>query len=303
MATVPLSADAENVLDHLHRTRSPVQHTKTAVKSACHLTDPQRLDATLKELFNRKYMLELSDGALELTREGIAAAKERRDSKSKKSSTTVIQNFDKVENSRITTTGILKTALTTGKDKAPAKETTRDSASHEIMSTPTSFHALTGIGSQPVSPFDEKIDMNAQTLPESENPIPSFRHHPLRFTGQILGVNERNKQATEFGVRFTLTFEDHPDALPIPLIDKDILGRSRHTDIWIRHDNYISQQHCRFTIKKVKSGYELFVEDLASRNGTRVGEKILQAYTVTPLKHGDRLRVGKTTLIISLLAE
>jgi pSer/pThr/pTyr-binding forkhead associated (FHA) protein len=302
MATVPLSADAENVLDHLHRTRSSVQHTKTAVKNACHLTDPQRLEATLKELFNQRYMIELSDGALELTREGIAAAKERRDSKGKKGGTTVIQNFDKVENSRISTTGIRTTALI--KEKAPPKEKAVEPPLHEITITPTSFHALTGIsGSHTVPAFDEKTDMNAQTLPESENPIPSFRHHPLRFTGQILGVSERNKQATEFGVRFTLTFEEHPDALPIPLIDKDILGRSRHTDIWIRHDNYISQQHCRFTIKKVKSSYELYVEDLSSRNGTKVGEKILQPYTVTPLKHGDRLRVGKTTLIISLLAE
>ncbi len=68
-----------------------------------------------------------------------------------------------------------------------------------------------------------------------------------------------------------------------------IIGRSSASDIVLKSDDYVSGRHARLT----RHGGLLYVEDLGSTNGTFVnGKKTVGA---TPLRDGDRVRVGSTT--------
>lgn len=67
------------------------------------------------------------------------------------------------------------------------------------------------------------------------------------------------------------------------------IGRSSASDIVLKNDDYASGQHARLT----RHGGLLYVEDAGSTNGTYVnGRKTVGA---TPLRSGDRVRVGSTT--------
>ncbi|QYJ16227.1 hypothetical protein Rxycam_02059 [Rubrobacter xylanophilus DSM 9941] len=67
------------------------------------------------------------------------------------------------------------------------------------------------------------------------------------------------------------------------------IGRSSASDIVLKSDDYVSGRHARLT----RHGGLLYVEDLGSTNGTFVnGRKTVGA---TPLRDGDRVRVGSTT--------
>ena len=67
------------------------------------------------------------------------------------------------------------------------------------------------------------------------------------------------------------------------------IGRSAASDIVLKSDDYASGRHARLT----RHGGLLYVEDTNSTNGTYVnGRKTIGA---TPLKSGDRVRVGSTT--------
>jgi predicted component of type VI protein secretion system len=67
-----------------------------------------------------------------------------------------------------------------------------------------------------------------------------------------------------------------------------VLGRSPECDIPV-HDILLSRRHCRLTPSS--DGWLLI--DLASRNGTCIGDQTVEQCR---LKHGDVIRVGKTTL-------
>ena len=65
-------------------------------------------------------------------------------------------------------------------------------------------------------------------------------------------------------------------------------------DIVIRGDPYISPRHCRITRTPLagRAGWQIFVEDLGSTNGTWVnGHRI---YGPRELRIGDELRIGRT---------
>ena len=67
-----------------------------------------------------------------------------------------------------------------------------------------------------------------------------------------------------------------------------VVGRSPECDISV-HDIQLSRRHCRLTPSS--DGWLLI--DLASRNGTRIGDHAIEQCR---LKHGQVIRVGKTTL-------
>jgi pSer/pThr/pTyr-binding forkhead associated (FHA) protein len=67
-----------------------------------------------------------------------------------------------------------------------------------------------------------------------------------------------------------------------------VLGRSPDCDISV-HDILLSRRHCRIT----PTGGGWLLIDLASRNGTTLGDKTVEQ---SKLKHGDVIRVGKTKI-------
>jgi len=67
------------------------------------------------------------------------------------------------------------------------------------------------------------------------------------------------------------------------------LGRSSANEIVLKSDDFASGRHARLS----RHGGLLYVEDTGSTNGTFVnGQKTVGA---TPLRSGDRVRVGSTT--------
>jgi pSer/pThr/pTyr-binding forkhead associated (FHA) protein len=67
------------------------------------------------------------------------------------------------------------------------------------------------------------------------------------------------------------------------------IGRSSASDIVLKSDDYVSGQHARLT----RHGGLLYVEDAGSTNGTFVNDR--KTVGATPLRSGDRVRVGSTT--------
>lgn len=78
---------------------------------------------------------------------------------------------------------------------------------------------------------------------------------------------------------------------PIPLIKKRLLvGRRGEADIQLKFKN-VSGQHCRMTLE---SGY-WFVQDLNSRNGTKVESRQIMRKRVDP---GSKLSIAKHDYIL-----
>lgn len=79
-------------------------------------------------------------------------------------------------------------------------------------------------------------------------------------------------------------------AIPYPLVvGATVLGR--HPDCTIQlESNMVSRQHARVDRK----GNAVQVEDLNSGNGVLVNGKRIAPATPTPLKHGDRVKIGPT---------
>jgi pSer/pThr/pTyr-binding forkhead associated (FHA) protein len=74
---------------------------------------------------------------------------------------------------------------------------------------------------------------------------------------------------------------------PVKILGITLLGRSERNDIAVS-DTGASGSHCR--IEHRPDGF--FVFDLASTNGTFVnGHRVEKS----PIEHGDRLRLGRTT--------
>lgn len=67
------------------------------------------------------------------------------------------------------------------------------------------------------------------------------------------------------------------------------LGRSAGNDVILKSDDYASGKHAMLT----RHGGLLYVEDAGSTNGTFVNGR--KAVGATPLRPGDKVRVGSTT--------
>ena len=81
---------------------------------------------------------------------------------------------------------------------------------------------------------------------------------------------------------------DRGRAIPIksyPLM----IGRGRESDTALT-DPYVSRTHCRLELR----GGDLTLVDLGSSGGTYVNDRRVTA--ATPLRSGDRIRVGRNVL-------
>lgn len=68
-----------------------------------------------------------------------------------------------------------------------------------------------------------------------------------------------------------------------------VIGRSSKSDVVLKNDDYASGEHARLT----RHGGLMYVEDAESTNGTYVNGR--KAVGATPLRSGDRVKVGSTT--------
>lgn len=130
---------------------------------------------------------------------------------------------------------------------------------------------------------------------ELAHSMPLFDTHPLRTSllHPYEGIAPRRAE-----LHFMLAFEVPRNVLPTPVLDGDTLGRSTEVDICLDCDEFISGRHCRFHIDPMPDGVWLSIEDLGSRNGTLVDGVPLEPNMIVPLRHGSRIRVGSTILIV-----
>ena len=119
--------------------------------------------------------------------------------------------------------------------------------------------------------------------------LPTIESHPLRIT------RDRSLADNQI-MRYMLAFDSPKNVLPVPVLDGDILGRFGEVNISLTQDEFISSQHCRFSIKLAAEHSMLCVEDLGSRNGTFVNKHRLEPGQIFPLSHGSRVQVGNTVL-------
>jgi len=142
---------------------------------------------------------------------------------------------------------------------------------------------------------DDRTRSTRDTAQITSGPVHTvmFDTHPLRPRRERSRI-DLDKQV----LHYLLAFDMPKNALPIPVLDGDILGRDDDADINLPEDDYISSQHCCFSIKLTDSRPTLYVEDLGSRNGTYVNKTLLEKQRRVRLEHGSRVSVGSTILIV-----
>ncbi len=134
-----------------------------------------------------------------------------------------------------------------------------------------------GVGDLRAVPDDEVF------VPGVENKAPRRRaqERPASY-----GANGREKNST-------LVVEDSEVLAPetrFPVAGGImVIGRSSGSDIVLKNDDYASGEHARLT----RHGGLMYVEDAGSTNGTYVNGR--KAVGATPLRGGDRVKVGSTT--------
>jgi transcriptional regulator with PAS, ATPase and Fis domain len=119
-----------------------------------------------------------------------------------------------------------------------------------------------------------------------------------------MGAEERGKkepQATEEaapltmgqnGYVVTIVTATGVSTYPLPRAGSLLVGRDPECDVRLE-DASISRRHAM-----VRGGDPPIVEDLGSRNGTRVSGKALAANAPTPLPHGTIAQLGNATLLL-----
>jgi hypothetical protein len=275
MTQTQLSTDAHEIVLYLLGTKNRVSRTKHAIREACHLADNRRADEAFRQLLAIGYLSDIGESTYELSQEGMKYAR----AAAGKKTTTINNHIERVEGGTVTVNGV-----------------------QDITATPINHPAIFA-----------KPDLRGMTLPTDERDVektrvtaaeelPTIYLHPMRMTALLTKEPDSIKAhpGKGIGLRYLLAFETLKDVLPIPVLDEDVLGRSRNTNIWVRHDEFISLRHCRFKVKRDKNSkyYSLYVEDLESSNGTYVDNMPIPPGKPTLLRHGARLQIGNTVLIV-----
>ena len=81
-------------------------------------------------------------------------------------------------------------------------------------------------------------------------------------------------------------------ARPLPSAGLLTVGRSRRSDVRLA-DKLVSAHHAVLEV-----GAEFSIIDLDSKNGTRVGERIIPAFQPTAILPGEVVWIGETLLMI-----
>ena len=278
-----LSANAETVIQRLYKASAARDRTKAAIRDACGLNG-LKADAALTELLAHE-LIEEADGAYCLSDQGRSYVQRKREKKAGptyiNNQTNVNQSVGKVENSSVS----LGTVRNASAKTAGAK--------NDFLATPINFNSLYSVAAN----GDIGIEKTLQT---GTLPYLSAQAHPARAGSPAPKRPDNGRAGPIPSVRFLLAFSGLRDSLPIPVFDQDKLGRARENQISLPHDVYLSKSHCRFHIKRSKttSAEELYVEDLASSNGTLVNEGQIEPNKPVLLKHGSRLEIGDLTFVI-----
>lgn len=127
-----------------------------------------------------------------------------------------------------------------------------------------------------------------------------IRRHPFPF---LLLVGDEVDVSFEFRTQTTPSLLDvQPSThkvLPLikaganPYQDRIIVGRTRNCDVMIRAPD-ISKYHADF---RIESPSQAVLRDRNSSNGTKVGERALDASEAVTIKPWDRIRFGATQVI------
>ncbi|MDQ3841230.1 MAG: FHA domain-containing protein [Actinomycetota bacterium] len=125
-----------------------------------------------------------------------------------------------------------------------------------------------------------------RSVPEDETFVPGGGDGVRRDGSGAYDIEDRNGFAA-------LVVEDSDVLAPNTRFSVESgttsIGRSSASDIVLKNDDYASGRHARLT----RHGGLLYVEDIDSTNGTYVNGR--KAIGATPLRSGDRVRVGSTT--------
>lgn len=263
---IQLSSDAVVILNYLLATTLNVERTFPAIRERCQMSSRKRLRQALHELIRAGYVVATEEDTFELAHAGRTLAENNQ--KPAHTTYTIQQNIDRIEGGHVELTGLLPT-LPPSADEEDETE-----------------------------PYDTALDED--TVPRSSpSPqlLPTLHQHPLRsHKSPATNGNGRHQVDT---IRYVLSFKMPEDALPVPIMHNDIVGRSSQADIWLRHDSYISNLHCRFRIhvNPKNDQYVLSVQNLSTSNGTRVNGHYIDD-EIHPLKDGSQIRIGLYTLLI-----
>lgn len=278
-----LSPNAETVIQQLFKATAARDRTKAAIKESCGLPG-LKADAALTELIANE-LVEEGDGTYFLTESGRSYIQRKREKKTGPTyiaqQTNVNQSVGKVENSSVSLSSVKNASAKTAGSKG------------DFSATPINFNSLYSVAAN----GDIGIEKTLQT---GTLPYLSAQAHPARSSAAVPKRPDNERSGPIPSVRFLLAFSSLRDSLPIPVFDQDNLGRSRENQISLPHDVYLSQAHCRFHVRRNKttSAHEIYVEDLASRNGTLVNDAQIEPNKPVLLKHGSRLEIGGLAFVI-----
>ena len=283
-STPKLSPNAESVVLQLSKATMPRDRTKTALRDACGLTGA-KAEAALTELVLNG-LVEESDSTYVLSDAGREYIQRKREKKPVGNTynigtqTNVKQTVGKVENSSVSMGGVKNASSKTAGSK-------------DFSATPINFNSLYSVSASGEIGIEK-------TLQTGTLPYLSAQAHPARANSAAPKRPDDPRSGPIPGVRFLLAFRSLNDSLPIPVFDQDKLGRSRENQISLPHDVYLSQSHCRFHVKRNKTtgSHELYIEDLASRNGTTVNDVQIESNKLTAIRHGSRLEIGGLSLVV-----
>lgn len=286
-----LTPDAETILTYMNATKDAMERHKRKIKSACHLSDTTRADKAFGELFSGGYISDAGDGILDLTETGLEFGQSLKKTKSPSRSVTNITNhIGGVEGGVVNMNGLVENG---------------------VLATPLNYESLLhspNTGKLPSTPV-KKRDLDdepeiVRTLRTIHPDIADIETHPMRnglpSVPAVRGA--KPAQPKSVAVRFLLAFDQPRNALPIPIVHGDIIGRSKKNSavtLVLNHDEYVSNKHCKFEVAREKSSNRpaLFVEDLGSRNGTYLDD--IEVYEgKQQVHHGSRLRIGNTTFVV-----
>jgi hypothetical protein len=106
--------------------------------------------------------------------------------------------------------------------------------------------------------------------------------------------DDTTRSATDGGDRAIGLLVVHGTTRWIPLHGEIVIGRGEEATLRIEDDE-LSRAHARFA----SHGNETTVEDLGSKNGTRVGGAKIAAHTPLPFGVGDVAECGSVMLLLS----
>ncbi|MCA9904673.1 MAG: FHA domain-containing protein [Anaerolineae bacterium] len=274
------------MLTYLVGTKTAIGRHKRNIQDACHLTDGRRANRAFTDLIDAGLVVNSGEGIFDLTQNGITMAQKlEKDNATPQSVTNITNNIEKIDgNSTVSVVGV--DILTTPPSYKHMVEASKP-ATGKLTSSRSRTHVA-----------KEESDIE-RTLDQTPSSLPSFKEHPLRNGLPEVRSSKGVKQGRNTSIRYMLAIDTQKDALPIPVVSGDTLGRSKKATIMLRQDEFISNRHCRFEVLRDKATHRptLFVEDLSSRNGTYVDDlEVLDGKM--QLYHGSRLQVGNTVLIV-----